>query len=77
MIDGDAQDIPLARFAQHGLDVTSAVHAIRRHKREGHLCGERSCNHLPRNLRLRCKAHLVRHMCRLQAVGIVVHSFGR
>jgi hypothetical protein len=44
---------------------------IRDHKREGHLCGERSCNHLPRNLRLRCKAHLVRHMCRLQAVGIV------
>lgn len=71
MVGGDGEDIPLARFAQRGLDVTGAVHAIRRYNGEGHFFSERSRNHSAGKLRLRCEAHLVRHMRRLQAVGIV------
>ena len=38
---------------------------------ERHLCGDRSCDHLARNLGLRRKTHLVRHMRRSHAFGIV------
>jgi transposase len=71
VIGGNAQDIPFARLAQHGLDISRAIHAVRRHKGKWYLCGERSRDHSAGNLRLRRKPHIVRHTRRLQAIGIV------
>ena len=71
MIGGDAQDIALAGLAQRGLDLARAIHAVRRNKRERHLCGDRARDHLARDLGFRRKTHFVRHMRRLQAFGIV------
>ena len=71
MIGGDAQNVAFARLAQHRFDVARAIHAVRRDEGERHSCGDRTGDHPARDPRLRRKAHLVRHMRRLQAVGIV------
>src|SRR5262249_12863269 len=71
VIGSNAQDIPFARFAQHDLYIASAVHGVRRRKGKWHLRGKRSRNHSACHLWLSCERHIVRHVRRLQAVGIV------
>ena len=51
--------------------VSRAIHAVRRNKREGHLCGDDARDHPARDLRFHRKAHIIRHMCRRHAFGIV------
>src|ERR1035437_7831691 len=53
MIGGNAQNITLARFAERGFEFSRAVHAVRRNKREGNLCRDRTRDHLARHLRFR------------------------
>ena len=45
MIGGDAQNIALARLAEHGFDLSRAIHAVRRNEGERHLGGDRARNH--------------------------------
>src|SRR5665811_1911820 len=71
MIGGNAQNITLARLAEQGFDFSRAVHAVRRNKREGYLCGDRMHDHPARDLRFRRKTHIIRHMRRRHAFGIV------
>src|SRR6201989_2553168 len=75
MIGGNAQNIALTGLAQRRLNVTRAIHAVRGDKREWHLCSDRAHNHLTRDLRLRRKAHIVGHVRRCHALGIVCPFF--
>src|ERR1700747_2253381 len=52
MIGSNTQNIALARLAQQGFDLSGAIHAVRRHERERHLCGDRASNHSTRDLGL-------------------------
>ena len=57
MIGGNAQNIAFAGLAQHGFDLSGAIHAVRCNEGERHLCGDRARDHRPRDLGLRRKTH--------------------
>ena len=71
MIGRNPQNIALACLAQQGFDLSRAIHAVRGHERERHLCGDRTSDHVPRDLGLRRKADIARDMRCLQASGFV------
>lgn len=62
MIGSNTQNITFARLAQQSFDLSGAIHAVRRHERERHLCDDRPSDHLTRDLGLRRKAHIARYM---------------
>ena len=71
MVGCNAQDIAFAGLAEHGFDLSRAIHTVRGNEGERHLCGDRARDHPARDLGLSCKTHFVRHMRRLQALEIV------
>ena len=58
VIGSNTQNITFACLAQQRLDFSRAIHAVRCHERERHLCGDCASNHSARDLGLRRKAHI-------------------